>query len=149
MPKNQQLGPAGRLLFWILAGLLFFVIALLPYSLMMDYTLPLDYPVRTTVFTSAAVVFVLLWFATTYGQMKTSASPIAPIGTGIATGVVFGVVLGHVTLGILAAALGAFVGSGLGTGNGPVHATARVVFILLQILILPLAILAAIQAFAG
>ncbi|MBM63842.1 MAG: hypothetical protein CL484_12925 [Acidobacteria bacterium] len=148
MPKNQQLGPAGHLLFWILASVLFFVIALLPYWLMMDYTLPPDYPVRTTVFTSAAAIFVLLWFATTYGQMKTSASPIAPIGTGIAIGVVFGIVLGDLTLGLLASALGAFVGSGLGTGNGPIHATARAVFILLQILILPLAILAAIQAFA-
>lgn len=121
MTDTRQLEPAGRLLFWILGSTLFFVIALLPYMILMDYTLPLDYPLRATVLTWVVIVFALLWLATTYGQMKTSASskvktPSTPM---------------------------------LGTGSGPAHAAARVVFIMLQILILPLVVVAIIRALAG
>ena len=119
MNDTQQLGPAGRLLFWILGSLLFVVIALLPYKLYMDFAD--DYTVRTTVFTWVAVLFGLIWLGTNYGQMKTSAAPKtkrsrAPM---------------------------------LGTGSGPAHTAVRVGFILLQILILPLAILAILRALGG
>ena len=121
MTDTRQLGPAGRLLFWILGSTLFFVIALLPYMILMDYTLPLDYPLRAPVLPWVVIVFALLWLATTYGQMKTSASskvktPSTPM---------------------------------LGTGSGPAHTAVRVVFIMLQILILPLVVLAIIRALAG
>ena len=119
MNDTQQLGPAGRLLFWILGSLLFVVIALLPYKLYMDFAD--DYTVRTTVLTWVAILLGLVWLGTNYGQLKTSGAPKAkrsrpPI---------------------------------LGAGSGPKHTAVRVGFILLQILILPLVILAIIRALAG
>ena len=119
MNDTQQLGPAGRLLFWILGSLLFVVIALLPYKLYMDFAD--DYTVRTTVLTWVAILLGLVWLGTNYGQLKTSGAPKAERS--------------HAPI--------------LGAGSGPKHTAVRVGFILLQILILPLVILAIIRALAG
>ena len=69
MTDTQQPGPAARLLFWILGGALFLVIAILPWAMYMQYLA--DVTVRVTVVAATAVILLLLWLATTFGPLKT------------------------------------------------------------------------------
>ena len=69
MTNTQQPGPAGRLLFWILGTVLFLAIAILPYYMYFQFAT--ESTTRMTVAATVAVLFLLLWLATTYGPLKT------------------------------------------------------------------------------
>ena len=69
MTDTQQLGLAGRLLFWVLGTALFLSIAILPYYMYFQFAA--EPTVRVTVAAITAVLFLLLWLATAFGPLKT------------------------------------------------------------------------------
>ncbi len=69
MTDTPQLGPAGRLVLWVLGTALFLDIAILPYWLYMDFAT--DFTVYVTVGAATAITLLLLWLATTFGPLKT------------------------------------------------------------------------------
>ena len=69
MTDTQQLGPAGRVLFWVLGAALFFVIALLPHAMGM-WWYSAESTVLKAVLGSTAVILLLFWLATVFGPLK-------------------------------------------------------------------------------
>ena len=69
MTDMQRLGPAGRLLLWVLGTALFLSIAILPYYMYFQFAT--ESTTRMTVAAVTAVIFLLLWLATAYGPLQT------------------------------------------------------------------------------
>ena len=69
MTDARQLGPAGRVLLWVLGTALFLSIAILPYYMYFEFAA--DSTTRWTVAASTAFIILLLWLAAAYGPLKT------------------------------------------------------------------------------
>ena len=69
MTNTQQVGPVGRLLFWVLGTALFLSIVILPYYMFFQFAA--ESTTRMTVAAVIAVIFLLLWLATAFGPLKT------------------------------------------------------------------------------
>ena len=59
----------GRLALWLLGSALFLSIAILPYRMYFQFAT--EPATRITVMAVTANIFLLLWFATTFGSLKT------------------------------------------------------------------------------
>ena len=71
MTDTRQLNGTGRLILSVLCAALFFVIALEPYRLYMEYKG--DMEVLLTIQAYVGFIFLLLWLLTVYGPLRTSA----------------------------------------------------------------------------
>jgi hypothetical protein len=69
MTETRKLGPAGRVLLWVLGSALFLSIAILPYYMYFDFAA--ESTTRWTVAASTAFITLLLWLAVAYGPLKT------------------------------------------------------------------------------
>jgi hypothetical protein len=69
MTETRKLGPAGRVLLWVLGSALFLSIAILPYYMYFDFAG--ESTTRWTVAASTAFITLLLWLAVAYGPLKT------------------------------------------------------------------------------
>ena len=68
MNDTNQLGPAGRLLFWVLGTALFLSIAILPYYMYFQFAT--ESTTRMTVAAVTGVILLLVWLGTAYGPLK-------------------------------------------------------------------------------
>ncbi len=59
----------GRLALWVLGSALFLAIAILPYRMYFQFAT--EPATRITVLAVTTDIFLLLWFATTFGSLKT------------------------------------------------------------------------------
>ena len=71
MTDTRQLNGAGRLILSVLCAALFFVIALEPYRLYMEFKGDMEVLLKIQAY--VGFIFLLLWLLTVYGPLRTSA----------------------------------------------------------------------------
>ena len=71
MTDTRQLNGTGRLILSVLCAALFFVIALEPYRLYMEFKGDMEVLLKIQAY--VGFIFLLLWLLTVYGPLRTSA----------------------------------------------------------------------------